>query len=584
MSKRLRLLILGIFIVLGLVSLYPTIRWYFFTTDEAKILASSNRQKIRQEAIAMAKKDTDAILAMLQETTEDTFMEKTANYPSFSELLSESKQRHKDAKKDFPKNPTVNEIFSIFDDENEVYQLLLTYYRTLYLEEKQQKNSIIKLGLDLSGGVSATLRIDEQDLTERLGNPPNNEERAQAVERAMLVLQNRIDKFGVSEPSLRKLNNDSILVEIPGENDREQINSFLRGKGSMYFVIVDDDATQKILDLQREDPTWDYDGENAPDYIQAGTEIKEYVTRDSFGIDQHQRWIVVYTDLENYGIDGQYLEQAQVTSDPINNRPLVNFQLNAEGAKIFAKLTGDNVNRSMAIVMEDKIRAYATISTTINDGSAVIQGFSRDQANDIAIVLQTAALPVNLIVVDQEVIGPSLGRSTIVQGINAISIGFILVILFMILYYVRAGFVAVTTLLFNLFFLIAILASFSFTLTLTGIAAIILTVGMAVDANVLIYERIKEELYQGKTRRTAIDNGFKKAFWTILDANITTLVASIFIAQLASGRIQGFAVTLSTGIITTLFTVLFISRLLFDFGTDTIKLKRMSISWQRIQA
>ena len=300
--------------------------------------------------------------------------------------------------------------------------------------------------------MSATLRIDEQDLTERLGNPPNNEERAQAVERAMLVLQNRIDKFGVSEPSLRKLNNDSILVEIPGENDREQINSFLRGKGSMYFVIVDDDATQKILDLQREDPTWDYDGENVPDYIQAGTEIKEYVTRDSFGIDQHQRWIVVYTDLENYGIDGQYLEQAQVTSDPINNRPLVNFQLNAEGAKIFAKLTGDNVNRSMAIVMEDKIRAYATISTTINDGSAVIQGFSRDQANDIAIVLQTAALPVNLIVVDQEVIGPSLGRSTIIQGINAISIGFILVILFMILYYVRAGFVAVTTLLFNLFF------------------------------------------------------------------------------------------------------------------------------------
>ena len=132
MSKRLRLLILGIFIVLGLVSLYPTIRWYFFTTDEAKILASSNRQKIRQEAIAMAKKDTDTILAMLQETTEDTFMEKTATYPSFSELLDVSKQRHKDAKKDFSKNPTINEIFSIFDDENEVYQLLLTYYRTLY--------------------------------------------------------------------------------------------------------------------------------------------------------------------------------------------------------------------------------------------------------------------------------------------------------------------------------------------------------------------------------------------------------------------------------------------------------------------
>ncbi len=582
MGKRLRLIILGVLIALGVLSLYPSIKWYFFTTEETKAIALSNRSSIRTRAIEQAEKDTEKVLAILQGDTEDVFaMNKVSE--SFLDLRTKARERAVAKETTLAENASAQELFAVFRNKDEINQILLTYYREKYTAIKKSKDSIIKLGLDLSGGVSATLRVDQEDLATRLEHTPSATELSEAVDRAMIVLQSRIDSFGVSEPSLRRLNDDSILVEIPGEDDREQINGFLQGKGSLSFILVDDDATEKLIALQRQDSSWTYTGENAPDFIQAGTEILEYVVRDAFGIDTHQLWIVVYQNIEDYGIDGSHLERALVSTDQLSNRPIVDFQLDQEGTQKFATLTADYINRSMAIVLEKRVRAYATLSAVISDGSAVIQGFSRDLANDIAIVLQTAALPVTLNVVNQELIGPSLGQIVIEQGLRALTIGFILVIVFMIIYYIGSGVTAVITLLCNVFFILAILTSFNFTLTLTGIAAIILTVGMAVDANVLIFERIKEELAQGKLRHTAIENGFRKAFWTILDANITTLVASIFIAQLSSGRIQGFAVTLSTGILTTLFSVLFISRLLFDFGTETVKLKNTSISWRKLR-
>ncbi len=583
MGKRLRLIILGVLIALGVLSLYPSIKWYFFTTEETKAIALSNRSSIRTRAIEQAEKDTEKVLAILQGETEDVFALNKVSTGSFLNLRTKARERALEKETTLAENASAQELFAVFRNKDEINQILLTYYRETYTNIKKSKDRIIKLGLDLSGGVSATLRVDQEDLATRLEHTPSATELSEAVDRAMIVLQSRIDSFGVSEPSLRRLNDDSILVEIPGEDDREQINGFLQGKGSLSFILVDDDATEKLIDIQRKDSSWTYTGDNAPDFIQAGTEILEYVVRDEFGIDTHQLWIVVYENIEDYGIDGDHLERALVSTDQLSNRPVVDFQLDQEGTQKFATLTSDYINRSMAIVLEKRVRAYATLSSVISDGSAVIQGFSRDLANDIAIVLQTAALPVTLNVVDQELIGPSLGQLVIEQGLRALTIGFILVIVFMIIYYIGSGVTAVITLLCNVFFILAILTSFNFTLTLTGIAAIILTVGMAVDANVLIFERIKEELAQGKLRHTAIENGFRKAFWTILDANITTLVASIFIAQLSSGRIQGFAVTLSTGILTTLFSVLFISRLLFDFGTETVKLKNTSISWRKLR-
>ncbi|XP_060085485.1 protein translocase subunit SecD-like [Ylistrum balloti] len=523
MSKRLRFFIFAVCIGLGALSLYPTFTWYVLTPDSGKEIAASNRTFIRERAGELAKQDTDTVLAMLQGQHEDEFANETYSSEGFVALRKQAEERFSnDQESTLAQNTPVHEVFTVFKDKDEVYQVLLNYYREQFLAEKRLKDRIINLGLDLSGGVSAVLQVEQEDLASRLDRSPTPSDLSEAIDRAMLVLQNRIDKFGVSEPSLRRLNDDSILVEIPGENEREQINSFLQGKGALRFILVDDDATEQLIALQRQDPTWTYTGTNTPDFIQAGTEIIEYVVRDSFGIDQHQRWIVVYEDVENYGVKGDYLQRAQVSTDQLTNRPLVNFQLDQDGAQTFAKLTGDYVNRSMAIALEDKVRAYATISAVISDGSAVIQGLSRDLANDLAIVLQTAALPVTLQIVDQELIGPTLGQTAIQQGIQAIIIGFALVVLFMFVYYRTAGMISVFTLLCNLFLLTAVLASFNFTITLTGIAAIILTVGMAVDANVLIYERIKEELRAGKTRRTAIENGYKKAFWTILDANITT--------------------------------------------------------------
>lgn len=581
MSKRLRfLIILGLF-VLGGLSLYPSFEWYFLLTKDQKAQTVGTRQEIRNLSIEKAQADTDAFVEILSGVSPDVSRNSKDRSEGLQVLYDEAQIRAKE-KKEIITEDTVDAIGKLFKGQNDVYYTLLDYYGRKIIDLKKQKEKIINLGLDLSGGISAVLQVDLKDLEERLEHSPSDAEIADAIDRAMFVLQNRIDKFGVSEPRIRKQGNDSIRIEIPGDNDRERVNSFLQGKGSMSFRIVHEEATQELVDLQGSNPSWTYNSEDIPNFIPAGTEVMEYVVRDNFGVDQHQRWIVVYQDVDTYGIDGVHLQQAEVTSDSLTNRPLVNFQLDSEGAQKLSKLTNDYLNQSMAIVLDSKIRAYATLSVVINDGQAVIRGFDQDLAQDISTILKTASLPVVLEVVNQQVIGPTLGQAVIDAGFNAILIGVGLIIVFMFLFYKGAGLISIISLLCNMFLLTAVLSAFNFTITLTGIAGIILTMGMAVDANVLIFERIKEELSQGKTRRTAIQNGFRRAFWTIVDANLTTFIAAFFISQIASGPIQGFAVTLSAGIITTLISALFISRWLFDIGTDVFKSTRISISWRKL--
>jgi preprotein translocase subunit SecD len=207
-------------------------------------------------------------------------------------------------------------------------------------------------------------------------------------------------------------------------------------------------------------------------------------------------------------------------------------------------------------------------------------GFDRQEANNLALVLRTAAMPVDLRVNSQQAVGASLGEDSVREGLRAITLGFILVIVFMILYYVGAGFVADLALILNLVFIVAILSAFNLTLTLTSIAGIILTVGMAVDANVIIFERIKEEYRLGKTPEASVRAGFKKAFWTIMDANITTFIAALVLSQLGSGPVQGFANTLAVGIVSSMFTALFVSRLVFDFTVEHVRVKKLSLGWR----
>lgn len=587
MSKRFRFILIVFIVILCGASLYPTIRWYFLLPDSEKQRAASPREEIRNYAFKQAHNDSNVLEKMLQEKEDAILTEIITQEPYNTDgivaLVDSAKERAKEIKKPLKKDATVEQVFSVFKEKREVFSVLVNFYRKMVLKLKKQKARIITLGLDLSGGMSVALQVDKADLEKRLGYAPKQSDIVSAIDRAIVVLQGRIDRFGVSEPKIRRQNEDGILVEIPGDNDRERVNSFIQGKGSMSFRIVHEEATEELLSVQLANPSWVYDPQNPPEFISAGIEIIEYVRRDEFGLDKFERWIAIYKDVNTYGINGEYLEQARVTTDPLNNKPLVAFQLNEEGAERLSKLTGDYINQSMAIVLDDKVRAYATLTRVINDGQAVIEGFSQEKAQDIATILQTAILPVKLLIVNQQVVGPTLGRAIIDAGLRAMIVALVLVVIFMIAYYRGPGIISVLSLAFNLLFLLAILASFNFTVTLTGIAGIILTIGMAVDANVLVYERIKEELWAGKTRRTAIQNGFQKAFLTIIDANITTFIAAFFVSQIASGPVQGFAVTLSAGIVTTLISSLFISRFFFDIATDVFHRQTLAITWRKIR-
>jgi preprotein translocase subunit SecD len=279
------------------------------------------------------------------------------------------------------------------------------------------------------------------------------------------------------------------------------------------------------------------------------------------------------------GLDGTHIQSATVSSDPITGQPETNFALDKAGGEIFYKLTSDYVNKTMAVVLDDRIKSYANIQEPIRD-SVRITGFNTDEANALALLLRTAALPIELSVGSQQAIGASLGEDAIGQGKMAVVVGLLAVFIFMFLYYKGAGVNATVAQVLNLYIMLSILTAFKLTLTLPSIAGFVLTVGMAVDASVVIFERIKEELALGKSRKASIDAGFHKAFWAVMDSNITTIIAALFLAQLGSGPIQGFAVSLAIGNMTSLFTSLFVSRLIFDFETDVLSRKDVSISWR----
>jgi preprotein translocase subunit SecD len=283
---------------------------------------------------------------------------------------------------------------------------------------------------------------------------------------------------------------------------------------------------------------------------------------------------------EQPGLSGERIRDAFVRNDPLTNRPEVIFYLDGTGGETFYKMTSENEGKVLAVVLDERIKAQARIAEAIRDNVRVT-GFSTDEATDLALILKTGALPVPLEIISQEAVGASLGEDTIRQGVNAILLGLLLVVLFMIIYYKGAGIIAVFGLLVNFYLMAAVLSVFNYTLTLPSIAGFILTVGMAVDANVIIFERIKEEYRLGKSRAAAVKAGFAKAFWTIMDANITTGIAALSLAYFGTGPIQGFAVMLAVGIVFSMISALFVSRLIFDFNTDVVRASRISIGWRR---
>jgi preprotein translocase subunit SecD len=576
MNKRLRfVLLLLIVAVMGLL-LYPTVNWYFMVPDEVKTITSGTREEIRRYAQAEAADDLRVLLAAGAEAPVP--QELSYSVPIARDL-------YRLLGMDLPDQWTVGAVLSAFGSQDEAARSLEEYHRERILDLKDRKSRIINLGLDLSGGINVVLEADTASLEERLGRAPSDDELSEAIDLALEILNNRIDSFGVTEPVIRRQEGSPrIEIEIPGDNDPERVNAFLMGRGSLKLQIVDDEATGLLVDYQNEfraqyNIDWDPERDEIPDFVAAGTAVRPYVQKDEYNIDYTVRYIITKEDSSNV-VDGQYIQEAATASDPLTGRPTTTFRMDNEGAALFQQLTAANVGTSLAIVMDGKVRAYATISEEIPGGSVRITGFTTEESLNIARVLQTAALPVDLIIVNQQRVGASLGADAVEAGINAILLGLAAVVIFMIAYYKGAGIIANVGLVLNLFMITAILSALGFTMTLTSIAGLILTVGMAVDANVIIFERIKEEYRLGKSAGASVASGYKKAFWTIMDANLTTGIAAVLLSFLGTGPIRGFAVTLSVGIFSSVFTALWITRLFFAISTEGLGRDKLSISWR----
>jgi preprotein translocase subunit SecD len=574
MSKRFRFFIVLLVLAISGAFLYPTFQWYFLMPEEKIDLASGSREQIQVYAKTRAAEVYRELKGLISSDADEEISSE------YDFLVEKARQNYKLEKKERPEVWTVEAVFAGFSGEREFFSAIEDHYREELLAIKEQGGNIMQLGLDLSGGMRVLLTADRDSLADRLEREPTTEDLSDAVDRAMEILTNRIDKFGVTEPSIRKQGESQIAIEIPGAADPERVRSFLMGKGSLNFHIVDQEASETVQSYLDENPqaiVTDDGRIRGADIVPAGYIVRGYYTKDSYGIDELQRYVVLE---EEAGLDGGRIQEATVGTHPVTGKPVINFRLDREGGDIFFKLTSGNEGKTMAIVLDDKVKAMARITEPIRE-SVQIVGFDRNEANDLALVLRTAAMPVDLVVDNQQAIGAALGEDSIAEGLMAITIGFLAVIIFMFLYYKGSGLVSDLALVLNLIFIVAVLSAFNLTLTLTSIAGLILTVGMAVDANVIIFERIKEEYRIGKSAAAAVKAGFRKAFWTVMDANITTFIAAIFLSQLGSGPIQGFAYTLAVGIVSSMFTALFVSRLVFDFGLETLKLKKLSISWRK---
>ena len=436
---------------------------------------------------------------------------------------------------------------------------------------KQLRSRIINLGLDLQGGMYLVLEPDYEELRKRSGSVELSQDDVKdAIRRVIEILQNRIDKFGVAEPNITTQGEDRIVVELPGSKDPDRVQNVVMGQGLLQFLIVDEDTTARLRRDMFDAAGYLIDTSIVPE----SSSLFFLWTKNRFDVLERQKAIVLFSEAL---LDGSTIQRAQVSNDQFG-KPEVDFTLNMEGGKKFSKITEVNVGKRMAIVLDGKILSMPVIRERIPGGQVRISGnFTLKEAQDLALVLRAGAFPVPLQVSEQRTVGPSLGRDSIEAGIRAAIIASIAVVLFMLVYYKLAGLVADIALALNMFLLLGVLAWLNFTMTLPGIAGMILTLGMAVDANVIIFERIKEELRAGKTVNAAVEAGFGKAFRTILDSNITTLIATFVLSQFGTGPIKGFAVTLSIGIIINMFTAVFVSRLIFDLGLGAFRVKRLSI-------
>jgi preprotein translocase subunit SecD len=397
-----------------------------------------------------------------------------------------------------------------------------------------------------------------------------------AIDQALETIRNRIDQFGVAEPTIHRQAENEIVVQLPGVKDPKRAVDIIGKTAQLEFKIVDDNAKvaaelpQSILPGEEENLLVQFAG-RIPEYDEILFEKR--VNRETGAVTKMPILLK-----KQAALTGDLLSDARVDIDTRFNEPYVSISFNTAGAKIFDEVTGANVKKRLAIILDNVVYSAPVIQERISGGHAQITGrFSMEDAKDLSIVLKSGALPAPLKMLQNVTVGPSLGRDSIEAGKLAGIIGTIAVVVFMMFYYRFSGLIADLALLFNIILLLGAMASLNATLTLPGIAGIILAIGMAVDSNVLMFERMRDELRAGKTPKAAVDSGYHKAFWTIFDSHVTTLITAAVLFQFGTGPIKGFAVTLSLGVAINLFTALIGTKTVFDIINSMKEMKKLSI-------
>ncbi|RKY62409.1 MAG: protein translocase subunit SecD [Candidatus Neomarinimicrobiota bacterium] len=636
-KTNIRFIIIGITLILAAYSLYWTVAYNTFSDTKLEAMRSSGSIDKFEKRIIRLGLDLQGGMHVVLELNVPKLIETLASNrtPQFDTLLAKTTREYKETGEDF---------FTVFRRNVDAADFKLVRHFT----DRGYKNS----------DIIASLHDESKD----------------ALQRALQIIRNRVDQFGVSEPTIQRAGQNRIIVELAGINDIEHARSLIQSTALLEFTLLKDpqitqsfiNSVDKYLKTGRKEDLAKITSESTDkDTTVALKESKDKAVsvKDLLGVtsadvemagDTSDTSLIVDEELfsekpfssllrnisnsigvpernvytvkkiladpqvqkllpydskflwsakperltsrdgktENYyllyhvekeaGIQGKYITKATATIGGANSKaagqPIVNISMNNEGAKIFSRLTGSNIGKFLAIVLDNKVYMAPRISVKIPNGQAYIEGMdSMDDAKNIAIVLRAGALPAPVDVIEERTVGPSLGRDSINNSMKIGLAGFLLVIIFMGIYYKGAGLLADMAVLLNFVFVMAILAVLGATLTLPGIAGLILTIGIAVDANVLIFERIREELGKGKTVRAAIDSGYNRAFRTILDANITTMLTALILMQFGTGPVKGFGVTLFWGILSSMFTAIFVTRTIFNFRTDRKILKKLSI-------
>ena len=445
----------------------------------------------------------------------------------------------------------------IFDDEEIIFDELRMVdgekitFELLDNDDVSKAKELLKKELQGTVLTQDDLKFSLEMTAEEISRTKQN-----AIKQAVDTIRNRLNEFGLAEPTVAKQGEDKILVEVPGiktQEDEQRIRELIARAAHLQLMAVDEERAARVMTMNE-------------------NEAKSFGDVILPDVNTPERYLLRQIPI----LDGSMLTDAKVGFDE-NNQPVINFALNGQGAKIFGDFTGKNVGNRMAVVLDDKVYSAPNIRERIGGGHVQISGnFKLEEAHDLAIALRSGALLAPVFVMEKRSVGPSLGADSIKASSIALALGFVLVILFMFLYYGMAGVIANVALVGNLFLILAIMSLFGATLTLPGMAGIVLTVGMAVDANVIINERIRELLHAGKSVAKSIEDGYNNAFTAILDANVTTLIAAVVLYAYGTGAIKGFALTMSIGILASMLTAIVGTHGIYQWLLPKIDKKRLN--------